>query len=144
MTPWTSMILGRGGRGLLSSKSYLDVPARPGKSDFSLYQFFAHVPTHQYTIFERKYPILTKLGAFYNNLPKIHLVYKILVPLSLMKNLPITIPNFTKKHPKRQAHVCIPCQCENRLSLIPPSCNLNAPHSPGDDRPLLLPVNLNK
>ena len=46
----------------------------------------------------------------------------------------IAIPNFVKKCPKRQAHNMhhIPCQCEN------PPCHLNAPHSPGNYRPILL------
>ena len=30
-----------------------------------------------------------------------------------MKPPPIVIPNFAKKYPKRQAHIRIPCQCEN-------------------------------
>ena len=46
--------------------------------------FFAQLPTHQYTIFERKASILLKLGAFYNNLLKIHPIYVIWAP-SLMK-----------------------------------------------------------
>ena len=29
------------------------------------------------------------------------------------RNPPIAIPNFAKKHSKRQAHIPIPCQCEN-------------------------------
>ena len=37
-------------------------------------------PTHHYTS-------LTKLGAFYNNLPKIHPIYVIWAPSSLMKTL---------------------------------------------------------
>ena len=28
------------------------------------------------------------------------------------ENPPIAVPNFMKKHLKRQAHTCIPCQCE--------------------------------
>ena len=88
---------------------------RTSKIWLSLYQFFAKFPTHQYTIFERKAPdlIWIKLGAFYNNLPQIHPIYVIWAPPSLMKTPPIAIPNFAKKCPKRQAHIRIPCQCEN-------------------------------
>ena len=60
----------RGG-GVISPKSYVDVPAGPRKSDFFLYQVFAQFPNYQYNIFKKKkYPILNKLGAFNNNLPK--------------------------------------------------------------------------
>ena len=62
---------------------------------------------------EKKHPIWIKLGAFYNNLPKIHPIYVIWAPSSLMENPPIAIPNFAKRCPKRQAHIRIPCQCEN-------------------------------
>ena len=41
------------GGGLLSPKSYVDVPTGPQKSA-SLYTNFAQFPTQQYTIFERK------------------------------------------------------------------------------------------
>ena len=78
---------------------------------------------------ERKHPILTKLGAFYNNLPKIHPVLYNLGFLVSDENPPIAIPNFVKKCPKRQAHnymYHIPCQCEK------PPCHLNVPHSPGN------------
>ena len=37
--------------------------------------------------------------------------------------LPITVPKFAKKHPKRQAHVGITCQCETLPSKVL-SCNL--------------------
>ena len=62
--------------GLLSPKSYMYMPAKPEKSDF-LYTifFFAKLPTHQYTIFDRKAPNLPKLGAFYNNLLKTHPIF---------------------------------------------------------------------
>ena len=37
----------------------------------------------------------------------------VLIWVPSSENLPIAIPNFAKKHPKRQAHECIPSQCEN-------------------------------
>ena len=67
------------GGGLLQPKSYVDVPAGPRKSWFSPYQLFAylyHLKTH---------PIVTKLGAFYNNVPQIDPIYVIWALSSLMK-----------------------------------------------------------
>ena len=62
------------------------------------------------SIFNRKASNFTKLGVFfgffYNNLLKIHPIYLIWAPSSLMKTpLPIAIPNFAKKSPKRQVHM---------------------------------------
>ena len=74
--------------------------------------FLPNFPPISIPFSKEMHPILTELGAFYNNLPKIHPSYVIWAPLSLMKP-PIAIPNFAKKHPKRQAHIRIPCQCEN-------------------------------
>ena len=37
---------------------------------------FSQLPTPQYTIFNRKAQISSKLGAFYNNLLKIHLMFE--------------------------------------------------------------------
>ena len=65
-----------------------------------------------FPVLKEKHPILIKLGAFYNDLSKIQSIYVIWAPSSLMKN-PIAIPNFAKRRPKRQAHIRIPCQCEN-------------------------------
>ena len=79
----------------------------------SLYQFFVEFPTLQYTVFKKKTPTFDQIGCFYNNLPKIHPFYVIWAPSALMKTPPIAIPNFAKKCPKRQAHIRIPCQCEN-------------------------------
>ena len=97
--------------GLLPPKSYVDVPARRRKSDFLYTNFLPNFPPISIP-FLQKHPILTKLGAYYNDLPKIHLIYVIWAPSSLM-NPPIAIPNFAKKRPKRQAHIRIPCQCKN-------------------------------
>ena len=45
-----------------------------------------HLINHyHYTVLDRKHQILPKLGAFYNNLPKMHSIYVIWAPLSLMK-----------------------------------------------------------
>ena len=102
----------RGG-GVLSSKSYVDVPAGPRKSDYLYTNFLPNFPGINIPFSKEKHPILTKLGAFYTIWPKIHPIYVIWAPSSLMKTPPIAIPNFAKKRPKRQAHIRIPCQCEN-------------------------------
>ena len=61
------------GGGLLSPlKSYVDVPAGPRKSDFLYTNFLPNFPPINTPILKEKHPILTKLGAFCNNLPKIH------------------------------------------------------------------------
>ena len=97
-----------GGR-VLSPKSYMDVPAGPWKSDFLYTTFLPNFPPTRIPFLKGKHPILTKLGAFYNNLPKIHPIYVIWAPSSLMK----PSDHYTKFCSKRQAHTRIPCQCEN-------------------------------
>ena len=78
----------------------------------SLYQFFTQLLTHQYTIFDRKYWILLKLGAFYNNLLKIHQIFEFGLLCPWWKPT-ICYTKFHKKVLQRQAHIHIPCQCEN-------------------------------
>ena len=111
MFHWKCTIILPGG-GVLSPKSYVDVPAGHRKSNYLYSNFLPNFPPISIPFLKEKHPILIKLGAFYNNLPKIHPIYVIWAPSSLMKP-PIAIPNFAKKCPKRQAHVRIPCQCEN-------------------------------
>ena len=50
--------------GLLSPKSYVDVPAETYKNWLSLDQFFAQLPTHQYTFLDRKAPSFVQIGCF--------------------------------------------------------------------------------
>ena len=69
----------RGGGGLLSPKFYVDVPASPRKSVFLYTNFLPNFPP-----ISIPFSILNKLGAFYNNLPKIHPIYIIWAPSSLM------------------------------------------------------------
>ena len=86
---WCSMHLyarGVGGGGLLSPKSYVDVPAGPQKSDFLYTNILPNFPPISKPFLKEKHPILTTLGAFYTNLPKIHPVYVICALSSLMKN----------------------------------------------------------
>ena len=54
---------GRGG-GLLSPKSYVDMPAGPQKSDYLYTNFLPNFPPISKTIFNRKAPNLTKFWCF--------------------------------------------------------------------------------
>ena len=109
------------GGGVFSPKLYVDVPGGPQNLTFSILIFcpISHPSVYH---FWKKHPILAKLGAFYNNLPKIYSIYVIWAPSSLMKP-PDRYTNFAKKHPKRQAHIGIPCQCENLPGCTPLSCS---------------------
>ena len=71
-----------------------------------------------YHFSQEKHPILTKLGAFYNDLAKIHPIYVIWAPSSLMKP-PIAIPNFAKNHLKRHTM----SMSDPPSSSLPPSCS---------------------
>ena len=106
-----------GGKGrVLSPKWYMDVPAGPQKSYFLHTNFLPYFPPISIPFLKAQHPVLTKLGTLYNNLPKIHPIYVIWAPSSLMKT-PIAIPNYAKSAPKGRHHIHIPCQCEN-----PPEC----------------------
>ena len=59
----------RGG-GLLSPKSYVDVPAEPQKSDYLYTNFLPNFPPINIPFSKEKHPILTKLGAFLQHLAK--------------------------------------------------------------------------
>ena len=82
-----------------------NVPAGPQKSDFLYTNFLPNFPPVSTPFLQEKHPILTNLGAFCNNLPKMHQIYVICAPSSLMKNPLTALPNFAKKCPKRQAHI---------------------------------------
>ena len=82
---------------LLSLKSYVDVPAELWKFDFLYTNFLPNYPPISIPFSMKKHPVLPKLGAFYNNLLKIHKFLKIWALSSLMKNPPIAVPNFAKK-----------------------------------------------
>ena len=77
--------------------------------------FLPSFPPISIPFLKEKHPILTKLGAFYNNLLKIHPSYIFVSD----ENPLITIPNFVKK----QAHIRIPCQFETSppppITLLP-------------------------
>ena len=83
------------------------MPAGPRKIWQSLYQIFAKFPTHQYTIFWKKSTQLGfKLGAFYNNLPKIHPICVIWAPLSLMKT-PRSLYQISRKSDPKGRHIYV-------------------------------------
>ena len=67
----------------------------------SLYQFLLDFPLISIPFSKEKHPILNKLGAFYNNLPKIHPIYVIWAPSSLMKLPPDCYTRFCKKAPQK-------------------------------------------
>ena len=90
--------------GLLSPKSDMDVPARPRKSDFLYTNLLPYFPPICIPFSKEKHPILTKLGAFYRNFSKIHPIYVIWAPSSLMKTLRLLYQFLRKSTPKRQAH----------------------------------------
>ena len=64
------------GGGVLSPKSYVDLPAEPRKSDFLYTNFSPNYPPISIPFSKEKHPILPKLGAFYNNLLKIHPIFE--------------------------------------------------------------------
>ena len=86
--------------GVLSPKSYVDVPAGPRKSDYLYTNFLPNFPPISIPFSKEKHPIWIKLGAFYNNLPKIHPIYVIWAPSSLMKP-PDRYTKFREKVPQK-------------------------------------------
>ena len=94
------------GVGLLSPKPYVDVPAGPRKSDFLNTNFLSNFPPISIPFSKEMHPILTKLGAFYNNLPKIHPIYVIWAPSSLMKT-PRSIYLISRKSAPKGSHIYV-------------------------------------
>ena len=88
------------GGGLLSPKSYVDVPAGSRKSGYLYTNSLSNFPPISIPFPKEKHPILTKLGAFYNNLPKIHPIYVIWAPLSMMKTPRLLYQILRKSVPK--------------------------------------------
>ena len=95
-----------GGGGVLSPKSYVDVPAGPRKSDYLYTNFLPNFPPISIPFSKEKHPILIKLGAFYNNLPKIHPIYVIWAPSSLMKT-PRSLYQISRKSAPKGRHMCV-------------------------------------
>ena len=86
--------------GVLSPKSYVDVPAGPRKSDYLYTNFLPNFPPISIPFSKEKHPIWIKLGAFYNNLPKIHPISVIWAPSSLIKP-PDRYTKFREKAPQK-------------------------------------------
>ena len=92
--------------GVLSPKSYVDVPAGPRKSDYLYTNFLPNFPPISIPFSEEKHPIWIKLGAFYNNLPKIHPIYVIWAPSSLMKT-PRSLYQISRKGAPKGRHIYV-------------------------------------
>ena len=74
--------------------------------------------THQHINFVQKTLNFAQLSAFSHHLIKIHPIYVNCALSSEMKTPSIAIPKFVKKHPKRQAHACLPWQCGYRPPIF--------------------------
>ena len=92
--------------GVLSPKSYVDVPAGPRKSDYLYTNFLPNFPPISIPFSKEKHPIWIKLGAFYNNLPKIHPIYVIWAPSSLMKT-PRSLYQISRKSAPKGRHIYV-------------------------------------
>ena len=92
--------------GLLPPKSYVDVPARRQKSDFLYTNLLPNFSPINKSFLQEKHPILTKLGDFYNDLPKIHPIYVIWAPSSLMKT-PRSLYQISRKSAPKGRHIYI-------------------------------------
>ena len=92
------------------------MPAGPRKSGFLYTNFLPNFPPISIPFSKKKHAILTKLGAFYNNLPKTHPIYVIWAPSSLMKT-PDRYTKFDEKVPQKAGTYTYTCQCENPPTL---------------------------
>ena len=63
--------------------------------------FFAQLPTHSYSFFDRKRLMLPKLGAFYNNLLKIHPLFFLFGLLRLWRKPTDRYTKFREKAPQK-------------------------------------------
>ena len=100
----------RSALGLIPPKTYVDVPDLK-KWTFSIVNFHFHPITHL-PVYTRKAPNFPKSRAFYKDCKMAPNLCN-LDSLVSDKNPPIKKKKKKKKHPKRQAHIRIPCQCEN-------------------------------
>ena len=110
--------------GGLSPKSYVDVPAGPQKSDYLYTNFWPNFPPISIPFLKEKHPILIKLGAFYNNLPKIHPIYVIWAPSSLMKT-PRSLYQISRKSAPKGRHIYT--YTMSMWEPPPPGCNVEDP-----------------
>ena len=96
------MIPGR----LLSPKSYVDVPAGHRKSDYLYTNFLPNFTPINIPFLKEKHPILIKLGAFYNIWTKIHPIYVMWTPSSLMKT-PRSLYQILRKSAPKGRHIYV-------------------------------------
>ena len=82
------------------------MPAGPRKSDYLYTNFLPNFPPISIPFSKEKPPIWIKLGAFYNNLPKIHPIYVIWAPSSLMKT-PRSLYQISRKSAPKGRHIYI-------------------------------------
>ena len=68
--------------------------------------FLPNFPPISIPFSEEKHPIWIKLGAFYNNLPKIHPIYVIWAPSSLMKT-PRSLYQISRKGAPKSRHIYV-------------------------------------
>ena len=84
----------------------MDVPAGPRKSDYLYTNFLPNFPPVSIPFSKEKHPIWIKLGAFYNNLQKIHPIYVIWAPSSLMKT-PRSLYQISRKGAPKGRHTYV-------------------------------------
>ena len=82
------------------------MPAGPRKSDYLYTNFLPNFPPISIPFSKEKHPILIKLGIFYNNLPKIHPIYVIWAPSSLMKT-PRSLYQISRKSAPKGRHIYV-------------------------------------
>ena len=119
--------------GLLSPKSYVDVPGDTVPVDLETSDFhyiglpivLPNFPPISIPFSKEKHQILTKFGAFYNDLSKIHPIHVIWALLSLMKPPPRSLCQISRKSAPKGRHIYtvrpigLPCQCENPPGFLP-------------------------
>ena len=79
---------------------------RPRKSDYLYTNFLPNFPPISIPFSKEKHPIWIKLGAFYNNLPKIHPICVIWAPSSLMKT-PRSLYQISRKSAPKGRHIYV-------------------------------------
>ena len=68
--------------------------------------FLPNIPPISLPFSKEKLPILTKLDAFYNNFPKIHPIYVIWAPSSLLKT-PRSLYQISRKSAPKGRHIYV-------------------------------------
>ena len=99
----------------------MDVPAGPRKSDYLYTNFLPNFPPISIPFSKENHPIWIKLGAFYNNLPKIHLIYVIWAPSSLMKT-PRSLYQISWKSAQKGRHIHV----YHVNVRTPPGCHIES------------------